>query len=52
MAHQPYPLRSAQVTRLDQDLVQIAGLGVSGEPLVHSSPGVDVRVSPPEPSGA
>lgn len=48
VAHEPYPLLGAEVTRLDQDLVQAAGLGVSGEPLVHASPGVDVRVSPPE----
>lgn len=51
VAHEPYPLQGAELTRLDQDLVQVAGIEVSGEPLVHASPGVDVRVSPPDRPG-
>ncbi|KAB8189900.1 DUF2071 domain-containing protein [Nonomuraea phyllanthi] len=43
--HPPWPLRRAELTRLDQCLLQAAGLPApSGPPLVHASPGVPVRV--------
>jgi uncharacterized protein YqjF (DUF2071 family) len=43
--HPPWPLHRGRVTGLDQDLVQAAGLPApAGEPLVHVSPGVTVRV--------
>lgn len=46
--HVPWPLHSARVVKLHQDLFQAAGLPAPrGEPLVHYSPGVDVRVSAP-----
>lgn len=43
--HPPWPLRRAEVLRLDQDLLQRAGLPApAGDPLVHASPGVPVRI--------
>jgi uncharacterized protein len=42
--HEPWPLRSARIERLDEDLMNSLGLAVSGEPLVHYSPGVHTRV--------
>jgi uncharacterized protein YqjF (DUF2071 family) len=43
--HPPWPLHRGRVTALDQDLVQAAGLPApAGEPLVHVSPGVTVRI--------
>jgi uncharacterized protein YqjF (DUF2071 family) len=46
--HPPWSLRTAAVTRLEQDLVQRAGLSPPhGEPLVHFSAGVDVRIGRP-----
>jgi uncharacterized protein len=43
--HGPWPLRRAEVVRLDQDLVEAAGLPEPDhEPLVHASPGVAVRI--------
>ncbi len=45
VAHEPWPLRNADLTALDQDLVEAAGLPTpTGEPLVHYSPGVTARV--------
>lgn len=47
--HQPWPLHRATVVELDDHLVAAAGLpDAQGEPLVHYSPGVDVRVGRPE----
>ncbi len=47
--HQPWPLFRAQVADLDDGLIAAAGLpSPQGEPLVHYSPGVDVRIGPPE----
>lgn len=44
--HPPWPLRQARVLRLDQDLLQTAGLAAPGEaPLAHASAGVAVRLS-------
>ncbi|MGW4475393.1 YqjF family protein [Nonomuraea sp. NPDC004354] len=43
--HPPWPLRSAHLVRLEQDLVEAAGLPAPDHsPLVHASPGVPVRV--------
>lgn len=47
--HEPWPLHRAHVVELDDRLVATAGLPQpSGEPLVHYSPGVDVRIGRPE----
>ncbi len=44
MFHEPWPLHHAEVTRCDDELVAAAGLTQpSGPPLVHYSPGVNVR---------
>jgi uncharacterized protein YqjF (DUF2071 family) len=49
--HQPWPLHRAQVLDCDDRLIAAAGLPQpSGEPLVHYSPGVDVRIGRPEKS--
>ena len=46
--HPQWPLYNARVLKLDQDLITAAGLPApSGDPLVHYSPGVDVKVAPP-----
>ena len=43
--HVPWPLNQAEVLDLRQDLVEAAGLtSPRGEPVVHFSPGVEVRV--------
>ena len=43
--HPDWPLHRAELLRLDQNLVQSAGLPApTGDPLVHASPGVAVRV--------
>ena len=43
--HAPWPLHRAEVLDLRQDLVQAAGLAAPPEePVVHYSPGVEVRV--------
>lgn len=47
--HAPWPLRSATPLRIEQDVIQHSGLpAASGEPLVHYSPGVDVRIGRPK----
>ena len=46
--HPPWPLCRARADKLDQDLIQAAGLPApEGEPLTHYSPGVDVKVAMP-----
>jgi uncharacterized protein YqjF (DUF2071 family) len=46
--HEPWPLRTASVRRLEQNLLEAAGLPTpTGPPLVHYSPGVDVRLAVP-----
>jgi uncharacterized protein YqjF (DUF2071 family) len=46
--HPPWPLRRATVQRLDDTLLSAAGLPAPvGEPVVHFSDGVDVRVGLP-----
>jgi uncharacterized protein len=48
-AHQPWPLHRAQVLACDDRLIAAAGLPQpDGQPLVHYSPGVDVRIGRPE----
>ncbi|MFN2590402.1 MAG: YqjF family protein [Actinomycetota bacterium] len=48
--HQPWPLRRASVERLDQSLVEAAGLpSPTRDPVVHVSPGVDVKLGFPQP---
>lgn len=43
--HPPWPLHHAQLEGLDQDLIQAARLPApEGQPVVHASPGVPVRV--------
>jgi hypothetical protein len=50
--HQPWPLHRAEALSLNDGLVQAAGLPApQGEPLVHYSPGVDVRIGRPEKPG-
>jgi uncharacterized protein YqjF (DUF2071 family) len=47
--HDPWPLRRAEALAVDDRLVPAAGLPpTDGEPLVHYSPGVDVRIGRPE----
>jgi uncharacterized protein YqjF (DUF2071 family) len=47
--HEPWPLFRARLTELDDGLIAAAGLPQpAGEPLVHYSPGVDVRIGRPE----
>lgn len=50
VVHEPWPLRRATVTSLDQTVVEAAGLpSPEGPPLVHWSAGVTIRVGPPHP---
>ncbi len=47
--HPPWPLHRAEALTVDDGLIAAAGLpGPRGEPLVHYSPGVDVRIGRPE----
>lgn len=46
--HQPWPLWEATVVELEESLLASVGLPEpEGPPLVHYSPGVDVRLGPP-----
>lgn len=46
--HDPWPLHRATIRQLDDELVQAAGLPKpTTPPLVHYSPGVDVRIGRP-----
>jgi uncharacterized protein len=48
--HPPWPLRPAEVVRLDDALVRAAGLpDTVGEPVLHYSDGVDVKIGRPVP---
>jgi uncharacterized protein len=50
--HQPWPLYRAEVQVADDRLIAAAGLPQpQGPPLVHYSPGVDVRIGRPERPG-
>ncbi len=42
--HEPWPLHSARIEVLHEDLMSWLGLPPAGEPLVHYSPAVHVRV--------
>jgi uncharacterized protein len=47
--HQPWPLHHARAALVDDRLIAAAGLPPPlGDPLVHYSPGVDVRIGLPE----
>ncbi len=47
--HRPWPLHRARAQTVDDHLIAAAGLPQPpGEPLVHYSPGVDVRIGRPE----
>ena len=47
--HQPWPLHHAEALTVDDSLIAAAGLPApEGKPLVHYSPGVDVRIGRPE----
>jgi uncharacterized protein YqjF (DUF2071 family) len=51
-AHPPWPLQRATAVEVDDELVIAAGLPQpAGEPLVHYSPGVTVRIGRPERGG-
>jgi uncharacterized protein YqjF (DUF2071 family) len=46
--HEPWPLRTARVLSLAQDVIERSGVPrPSGEPMAHYTPGVDVRVERP-----
>lgn len=46
--HPAWPLRAAKVLRLEQDVIEHSGLPTpTGEPLIHFSQGVSVRVGRP-----
>jgi len=50
--HAPWPLRRARLVDISDELVPSVGPRLlDTEPLVHYSPGVDVRVGPPERQG-
>jgi uncharacterized protein YqjF (DUF2071 family) len=47
--HAPWPLHRAKVLECHDELVEAAGLPApQGDPLVHYSPGVDVRIGQPQ----
>jgi uncharacterized protein YqjF (DUF2071 family) len=47
--HRPWPLYRAEIQAVDDGLLPAAGLALPpGPPLVHYSPGVDVRIGRPE----
>ncbi len=47
--HEPWPLHRAEALEVDDQLIEAAGLPApAGPPLVHYSPGVDVRIGRPE----
>jgi uncharacterized protein len=46
--HPPWPLHSAAAMRVQQNVIEHSGLAAAnGEPLVHFSPGVEVRIGRP-----
>jgi uncharacterized protein YqjF (DUF2071 family) len=46
--HEPWPLHSASLESIDQNVVEAAGLpSPTGEPHVMFSPGVSVRIGRP-----
>ena len=50
--HEPWSLYHAEVVQLEETIFTAAGLPLpEGEPLVHYSPGVSVKLGPPQPVG-
>jgi len=50
--HEPWPLLHADLIDIDDHLITATGLPAArGEPIVHYSPGVDVRIGKPEKYG-
>lgn len=47
ITHEPWPLQRGFVCELDDDLMRAAGYQVEGDPLVHWTSGVDVRIGRP-----
>jgi uncharacterized protein YqjF (DUF2071 family) len=48
--HEAWPLEDAVILRCQETLTAAAGLpALNSEPLVHYSPGVDVRIGAPRP---
>jgi uncharacterized protein len=45
--HAPWPLWRARAVEIEENFLEMAGLAPEGPPLVHFSPGVDVRIGPP-----
>ena len=45
--HPTWPLQTAELERLDDEFVAAAGYSVHGEPIIHYSTGVDVRIGLP-----
>jgi uncharacterized protein YqjF (DUF2071 family) len=45
--HRAWPLRRASLLELRDTMTRAAGLEVTGDPLVHFSPGVEVRIGRP-----
>lgn len=45
--HDPWPLHSADVVSIDDELVAAAGYPIEGDPIAHHAPGVDVRAGRP-----
>ncbi|HEY3453031.1 MAG TPA: DUF2071 domain-containing protein [Bryobacteraceae bacterium] len=49
IAHEPWPLESAALLKLDQDVIEHSNVpGPSGEPLVYFSPTLSVRIGRPK----
>ena len=49
-SHPPWPLHRARPVRVDDELIRAAGLPpATGQPIVHHSPGVEVRIGWPSP---
>jgi uncharacterized protein len=47
--HEPWPLQGAQIVQLEQTLIEGSKLPQArGEPIVHYSPGVHVRIGRPQ----
>ena len=45
--HPAWPLQAAELEQIDDEFVEAAGYSVEGEPIVHYSDGVDVRIGLP-----
>lgn len=47
ITHEPWPLQRGLLTELDDDLMDAAGYRFEGDPIVHWTSGVDVRIGRP-----